>query len=178
MDSKIIGIIIVAIIGIGAFVFILPGDNNEVTVIEPEPVIKEPEVEQEPVVEPEPEPVIEPEPVVEEPKSKAIVDENGVLSGEVEIKMSNLKFVPSEITIKKGTTILWKQVDRSIGGSGGAVGWHNVVEGPPEKRGDHIFKSKELGFNGGFSFTFEEVGEFEYYCEPHPFMIGKITVVE
>ena len=73
---------------------------------------------------PEPEPVIEPEPVVEEPKSKAIVDENGVLSGEVEIKMSNLKFVPSEITIKKGTTILWKQVDRSIGGSGGAVGWH------------------------------------------------------
>jgi plastocyanin len=170
MDSKIIGIIIVAIIGIGAFVFILPGDNNEVTVIEPEPVIKEPEVEQEPVV--------EPEPVVEEPESKAIVDENGVLSGEVEIKMSNLKFVPSEITIKKGTTILWKQVDRSIGGSGGAVGWHNVVEGPPEKRGDHIFKSKELGFNGGFSFTFEEVGEFEYYCEPHPFMIGKITVVE
>ena len=118
------------------------------------------------------------EPVVEEPESKAIVDENGVLSGEVEVKMSNLKFVPSEITIKKGTTVVWRQVDRSIGGSGGAVGWHNVVEGPPEKRGDHVFKSKELSFNGGFSYKFNEIGEFEYYCEPHPFMIGKIIVIE
>ncbi len=34
----------------------------------------------------------------------------------------------------------------SIGGSGGGVDWHNVVEGPPGKRGDHVFKSKELGF--------------------------------
>jgi len=168
MDSKIIALIVIAAIGIGALVFILPGDNNEVTVIEPEPVIKEPVVEPEPVI----------EPVVEEPESKAIVDENGVLSGEVEVKMSNLKFVPSEITIKKGTTVVWRQVDRSIGGSGGAVGWHNVVEGPPEKRGDHVFKSKELSFNGGFSYKFDEIGEFEYYCEPHPFMIGKITVVE
>ena len=178
MDSKIIALIVIAAIGIGALVFILPGDNNEVTVIEPEPVIEEPEPiieEPEPVIE---EPVVEPEPVVEEPESKAIVDENGVLSGEVEVKMSNLKFVPSEITIKKGTTVVWRQVDRSIGGSGGAVGWHNVVEGPPEKRGDHIFKSKELSFNGGFSYKFDEIGEFEYYCGPHPFMIGKITVVE
>ena len=106
------------------------------------------------------------------------MDENGVLSGEVEITMENLEFGPSEITIKKGTTVTWRQIDRSIGGSGGGVGWHNVVEGPPGKRGDHVFKSKELGFNGGFTFKFDEVGVFEYYCDPHPFMIGKITVVE
>ena len=92
--------------------------------------------------------------------------------------MENLEFGPSEITIKKGTIVIWKQIDRSIGGSGGGVDWHNVVEGPPGKRGDHIFKSKELGFNGGFSFKFDEVGVFEYYCDPHPFMTGKITVVE
>ena len=120
-------------------------------------------------MEPEPEP---------EPESKAIVDENGVLSGEVEITMENLQFGPSEITIKKGTTVTWRQIDMSIGGSGGGVDWHNVVEGPPGKRGDHVFKSKELGFNGGFSFKFDEVGVFEYYCDPHPFMTGKITVVE
>ena len=158
-------------IGIGAVLFILPGDNNELTVIESEPVIEEV------IVEPEPEPIVEPEPEPE-PESKAIVDENGVLSGEVEITMENLEFGPSEITIKKGTTVTWRQIDRSIGGSGGGVGWHNVVEGPPGKRGDHVFKSKELGFNGGFTFKFDEVGVFEYYCDPHPFMIGKITVVE
>ncbi|PXF23886.1 MAG: hypothetical protein CXX68_01165, partial [Thaumarchaeota archaeon] len=37
---------------------------------------------------------------------------------------------------------------------------------------------KELSFNGGFSYKFNEIGEFEYYCEPHPFMIGKIIVIE
>ena len=175
MDSKIFAVIIIAVIGIGAVLFMLPGDNNELTVIEPEPVIEEVivEPEPEPIIEPEPEPVVEPE-----PESKTIVDENGILSGEVEITMENLEFGPSDITIKKGTTVTWRQIDRSIGGSGGGVGWHNVVEGPPGKRGDHIFKSKELGFNGGFSFKFDEVGVFEYYCDPHPFMTGKITVVE
>ena len=175
MDSKIFAVIIIAVIGIGAVLFMLPGDNNELTVIEPEPVIEEViiEPEPEPIIEPEPEPVVEPE-----PESKTIVDENGILSGEVEITMENLEFGPSEITIKKGTTVTWRQIDRSIGGSGGGVGWHNVVEGPPGKRGDHVFKSKELGFNGGFTFKFDEVGVFEYYCDPHPFMIGKITVVE
>ena len=59
---------------------------------------------------------------------------------------------------------------------GGGVDWHNVMEGLPGKRGDHVFKSPELTFNGAFSSTFNETGEFEYYCEPHPFMIGKITV--
>ena len=171
MDSKIFAIIIIAVIGIGAVLFMLPGDNNELTVIEPEPAIEEV------IIEPEPEPIVEPEPEPE-PESKAIVDENGVLSGEVEITMENLKFSPSEITIKKGTTVTWRQIDRSIGGSGGGVDWHNVVEGPPGKRGDHVFKSKELGFNGGFSFKFNEVCVFEYYCDPHPFMTGKITVVE
>ena len=171
MDSKIFAVIVIAVIGIGAVLFMLPGDNNELTVIEPEPAIEEV------IIEPEPEPIVEPEPEPE-PESKAIVDENGVLSGEVEITMENLEFGPSEITIKKGTTVTWRQIDMSIGGSGGGVDWHNVVEGPPGKRGDHVFKSKELGFNGGFSFKFDEVGVFEYYCDPHPFMTGKITVVE
>ncbi|NSL76002.1 MAG: hypothetical protein HS049_00105 [Thaumarchaeota archaeon] len=168
MDSKIIALIVIAAIGIGAILFILPEDNNELTVIESEVVIEEPEV----VIE-------EPEVVIEEPEvEEVVVEENGILSGEVEVTIANLKFAPSEITIKKGTTVLWKQVDRSIGGSGGAVNWHNIVEGPPGKRGDHVFKSKELSFNGGFSYKFNEIGEFEYYCEPHPFMIGKIIVIE
>ena len=114
MDSKIFAVIIIAVIGIGAVLFMLPGDNNELTVIEPEPVIEEViiEPEPEPIIEPEPEPVVEPE-----PESKTIVDENGILSGEVEITMENLEFGPSEITIKKGTTVTWRQIDRSIGGS-------------------------------------------------------------
>ena len=57
MDSKIFAVIIIAVIGIGAVLFMLPGDNNELTVIEPEPVIEEV------IGEPEAEPIVEPEPV-------------------------------------------------------------------------------------------------------------------
>ena len=56
MDSKIFAVIIIAVIGIGAVLFMLPGDNNELTVIEPEPAIEEV------IIEPEPEPIVEPEP--------------------------------------------------------------------------------------------------------------------
>jgi plastocyanin len=32
--------------------------------------------------------------------------------------------------------------------------------------------------NEKFEFTFTEVGEYPYHCEPHPWMTGKVTVAE
>jgi plastocyanin len=32
--------------------------------------------------------------------------------------------------------------------------------------------------NEQFEFTFTEVGEYPYHCEPHPWMTGKVTVSE
>lgn len=169
MDTKIIALILLVAIGLGAIVFILPDspDNNQ-------EIIEKRDSIEENVKPPENKPE-EIEEKVDEVEEK--VDDE-ILSGQVDIVLDNLQFNPSVITIKKGTTVTWKNVDRTIGGSGGAVGWHNVVEGPVGKRGDHIFKSSELNVNAGFSYKFEEVGEFVYHCQPHPTMTAKIIVVD
>jgi plastocyanin len=42
---------------------------------------------------------------------------------------------------------------------------------------DGSFDSEFLNTGASFSFTFDEVGEFEYYCLPHPWMRAKVIVV-
>ncbi|HEV8405576.1 MAG TPA: plastocyanin/azurin family copper-binding protein [Nitrososphaera sp.] len=38
--------------------------------------------------------------------------------------------------------------------------------------------SKRANRDGNWSFTFTKAGEFTYHCEPHPWMKGKVVVVE
>ena len=128
-------------------------------------------VKQEPVVEPVPEPVVEPvpEPVVEPvPEIKEIE----VHEGEVIITIENLKYIPNEITVRLGTIITWINKDNSDP----LYAEHTVMI-------DELnAKSPEIVFAGGakekWSYTFNEIGEFSYYCSIHPFMKGKIIVVE
>jgi len=162
-----------------------PVMNNEDRIIEePEPVVEpvpEPVVEPvpEPVVEPVPEPVVEPvpEPVVEpvpEPVVEPVpeIEEIEVHEGEVIITIENLKYIPNEITVRLGTIITWINKDNSDP----LYAEHTVMI-------DELnAKSPEIVFAGGakekWSYTFNEIGEFSYYCSIHPFMKGKIIVVE
>jgi len=41
---------------------------------------------------------------------------------------------------------------------------------------DNSFDSGRISPNATFKYTFEEPGEFEYYCRIHPSMVGKITI--
>ncbi|MHA2067628.1 MAG: cupredoxin domain-containing protein [Candidatus Thorarchaeota archaeon] len=48
---------------------------------------------------------------------------------------------------------------------------------------DHTVTARDNSFDSGrispgetFKYTFEQSGEFEYYCKIHPSMVGKITV--
>ena len=95
------------------------------------------------------------------------------LEGEVELSMRNKRFEQTEIQVKKGTTVTWTNKDNS----------------DPEYMPIHTVaidllnvKSPDLEFGGGaravWSYTFNEIGEFEYYCSIHPVMTGKIIVVE
>ena len=95
------------------------------------------------------------------------------LEGEVELSMMNKRFEQTEIQIKKGTTVTWINKDNS----------------DPEYMPIHTVaidllnvKSPDLEVGGGaravWSYTFNEIGEFEYYCSIHPVMTGKIIVVE
>jgi plastocyanin len=83
------------------------------------------------------------------------------------IEIKNFKFVPEKMTIKKGTTITWKNFDNTK---------HNVIfddESAGEVEGGKLISNGEE-----VSFTFNEVGDFSYYCMPHPYMKGSVTVSE
>ena len=76
-----------------------------------------------------------------------------------------------ELTIQKGVTVTWKTTEENLG-AGGDVNYHQVFEI------NGLFDSGSLILGKKWSYTFNEVGVFEYVCPPHPWMIGKITVVD
>lgn len=66
------------------------------------------------------------------------------------------------LTVKAGTTVTWSNDDPGI--------IHTVTSA------DGLFDSGFLNEGGTWSYTFEEPGEFEYFCSPHPWMRAKIIV--
>jgi nitrite reductase (NO-forming) len=79
---------------------------------------------------------------------------------------------PLDLTVTVGTTVRWTNNDAiahtvTSGISDGSVG-----------TADGIFDSSFLNDGDTFVYTFEEVGEFPYFCTPHPWMIGSVTVTE
>jgi plastocyanin len=78
-----------------------------------------------------------------------------------EIKIDNFSFTPQQLTVAKGTTIVWINNDDVP---------HTVVATHQE------FRSHALDTGDKFSFTFTKPGTFAYFCSVHPVMTGKIVV--
>lgn len=92
-----------------------------------------------------------------------------------------LKFMPSDITVPAGTTVTWQNgetISHTVtSGSWGEVNETTGLRGTqtPDGRFDHALSP--MGQEGdSFSFTFEEPGEYFYYCQPHLTMNAKVTV--
>lgn len=68
------------------------------------------------------------------------------------------------LTITRGTTVTWVNQDP------GQMHTVTAVDG--------AFDSGFLDTGASWSHTFDEVGEFEYYCLPHPWMRAKVIVVD
>lgn len=79
----------------------------------------------------------------------------------VNVEIKDFKFNPAEITIKKGTTVIWTQID-SIK--------HTITSD------DGLFDSGLLPKGNTWSFTFNEQGTFKYHCTPHSSMKGTVVV--
>jgi plastocyanin len=84
-------------------------------------------------------------------------------------------FSPNPINIKVGDTVTWVNDDTQF---------HTVVSGDPSGGGD-TGKVFDSGLSGPtalttkgktFSHKFTEKGEFPYFCQLHPTMIGKVEV--
>ena len=81
-------------------------------------------------------------------------------------------FDPRELTIVVGTTVRWTNLDSLP---------HTVTSGTSDGTAgaaDGLFDSGFLNPEDTFTYTFNEPGEYDYFCLPHPWMIGKVTVTE
>ncbi len=78
------------------------------------------------------------------------------------VNIKNYAFSPATITISKGQTVTWTNMDSAP---------HTVTS----TRG--IFDSGSIGNGQIFSYTFNTAGTFEYSCTIHPSMQhGKVIV--
>jgi plastocyanin len=98
-----------------------------------------------------------------------------------EIVAVGLKFMPADLTIDAGTTVRWvngEAISHTVtSGAWGEVNEETGLRGTQTADGmfDHALAPK--GSDGDtFEFTFDEPGEYQYYCQPHLGMFGTITV--
>lgn len=79
-------------------------------------------------------------------------------------------YLPQELTVVAGTTVTWINNDSvfhtvTSGASNGTVG-----------EPDDLFDSGEIQSGQQWQHTFDDEGEFDYYCAPHPWMVGRVVV--
>ena len=81
--------------------------------------------------------------------------------GSTIVVIQNFVFEPAEVRVRAGGRVTWINCDtdpHTSTANGG--GWASPLLPPGER----------------FTQTFPTVGELPYYCEPHPFMTGRVIV--
>ena len=76
-------------------------------------------------------------------------------------------YLPPALTIPSGTTVTWVVDDNAA---------HTVTSGSPSGGIGELFDSGLVIAGAEFEYTFENPGDFEYFCVVHPWMVGTITV--
>lgn len=79
----------------------------------------------------------------------------------VTVAIQNFAFSPSTITINKGDTVVWTNMDSAV---------HTVTSDSGSE-----LASSSLGNGQTYSHTFNTAGTFNYHCAIHPMM--KATVI-
>ena len=88
---------------------------------------------------------------------------------------NSMCYTPTHLTVHTGTTVTWINSDGSIP--------HTVTAGWPDGEsigldypGGNGFDSDFMSGGVEFEHTFNVPGEYDYYCQLHPWMIGSVTV--
>ncbi len=96
----------------------------------------------------------------------AAVNSAAAADNVVVVEILAYKFIPEEITIKRGTTVRWVNMEKRQ--------FHNVwFRDAGEEPGEYLFPEDS------YERKFDIPGEFPYVCQPHmDHMRGLIRVVE
>ena len=85
--------------------------------------------------------------------------------GTPQVIIKDFKFIPQEITIKRGQTIHWENREKRQ--------YHSVwFEALGEEEPDYIFPDEN------YDREFKQTGTFPYRCGPHPKMTGTVHVTD
>jgi plastocyanin len=85
------------------------------------------------------------------------------LSKEHVVEIYKKKFIPAQITINVGDTIIWKNIEKRQ--------YHNVwFKQFFKEEPDYFFPDEN------YQYTFDNAGNFPYECGPHPKMTGVVNV--
>src|SRR5918999_356041 len=105
----------------------------------------------------------------------ADIEEAIVIIPEGSSSLTDDAYRPNPIEVNTGDTVTWINDDLTS---------HTATSGNPESGSTGMFGGTDdspeiIGPEGGTqSFTFDETGEFEYYCTLHPSMVGTVIVTE
>ncbi len=79
---------------------------------------------------------------------------------------TNLCYIPSVVEINAGESITWQNQDAAF---------HSITSGTYDNP-DGLFDSGHLDPYQSFTLTFDNTGEYDYFCTLHPWMNGQIQV--
>ncbi len=88
---------------------------------------------------------------------------------------NDMCYTPTHLTVHVGDTVTWINSDGSIPHTVTA-GWPDSDSIGTDYPGGHGFDSDFMSGGATFEHTFEEPGEYDYFCLLHPWMIGSVTV--
>jgi plastocyanin len=94
-----------------------------------------------------------------------LVLSNTVFATEHVVEIYKMKFIPAEITIEEGDTVIWKNIEKRQ--------YHSVWFKQLDKEEPDYFFPEE-----SYQRDFDKSGDFPYECGPHPRMKGKISVIK
>lgn len=93
--------------------------------------------------------------------SRVAAADTGEFAALAEVSITDFTFTPANLTVGKGTTVVWTNMDPVD---------HTVTS--------DTFSSNALESGDSFDYTFNETGEYSYSCSFHPQMTGKIIVTD
>ena len=82
---------------------------------------------------------------------------------------TNECYIPYSVTIKEHSDVTWTNDDMAV---------HTATSGTPEKGPDGIFDSGLISPGDTYSIQLDEEGTYDYYCIAHPWMTGKVVVLD
>lgn len=105
---------------------------------------------------------------IERSRVKEFDDQTG--KGTVTIKMSQIKFVPQNVKITKGTKVTWINDD--------TVEHYVNTDSHPAHTYYTAQNSKAIKAGGSYSLTFDEAGIYPYHCSAHAATMAGALLVE